>query len=89
MRIREGFVLRQVMGKTVAVAVGPAGKSFRGMIKLNGTAKDIWEGIEKGLDECGICEMLCRKYEVSRDKADSDVRQMIDTLRRNGVIEDE
>lgn len=89
MRIREGFVLRRVMGKTVAVAVGPAGKSFRGMIKLNDTSRDIWEGVEKGLDENGICELLCQKYEVSRERAEADVRQMIDTLRKHGVIEDE
>ena len=48
MKIKEGFVLRTVMGNNVVVAVGEASKSFRGMIKLNGTATAIWKLIEEG-----------------------------------------
>ena len=89
MKIKEGFVLRTVMGKTVAVAVGPLSKSFRGMIKLNDTARDIWRGIEEGLDEKGIASKLCETYAVTEEKALDDVRKMISLLRDNGVIEDE
>ena len=89
MKIKEGFVLRTVMGKTVAVAVGPLSKSFRGMIKLNDTARDIWRGIEDGLDETGVADKLCQTYAVTEEKALDDVRKMISLLRDNGVIEDE
>ena len=89
MRIKEGFVLRTVMGKTVAVAVGPASKSFRGMISLNSTALQIWNGIERGLSEQEICDELCEKYEVSREKAADDVKKILDTLMAHGVIEND
>lgn len=42
MRIKQGFVMRDVAGQAVAIATGEASKSFHGMVKLNGTGADIW-----------------------------------------------
>ena len=87
MKIKEGFVLRQVMGNYVAVAVGEASKSFRGMIKLNATAADIWQYIEKGLSESEICDALYEKYDVDREKLTEDVKRTIKLLESRGLIE--
>lgn len=35
MKIKEGFVLREIAGKAVVIAVGEASKTFHGMINLN------------------------------------------------------
>ena len=64
MKIKEGFVLREVMGNYVVVAIGEASRNFRGMIKLNATAADIWNCISRGMDEAGIYDALFDKYEV-------------------------
>ena len=87
MKIKDGFVLRQVMGKYVAVAVGEASKSFRGMIKLNTTAADIWQWIAEGLDEGEICAALCERYEVDEITAAADVRRTIEMLEKHGILE--
>ena len=50
MRIKDGFVLRDVASSTMVIAVGEKSKTFKGMIKMNKTAKDIWLYIEQGLD---------------------------------------
>mgnify|MGYP000829823905 CR=1 FL=1 len=42
MKIKKGFVLRDVAGRSVVVATGAAAKKFRGMIMLNDTGKEIW-----------------------------------------------
>lgn len=54
MKIKDGFILREVMGKTVAVAIGERSKTFHGMIKMNKAATHIWRGIEAGLSEAEI-----------------------------------
>ena len=46
MKIKKGFVLRDVAGRSVVVATGTAAKKFRGMIILNDTGKDIWQGLQ-------------------------------------------
>ena len=87
MKIKEGFVLREVMGNFVAVAVGEASKSFRGMIKLNSTAAHIWRGVESGLSESEICISLCENYEVDENTAAKDVRRTLEMLEKQGFLE--
>lgn len=88
MRIKEGFVIREVMGNYVAVAVGEASKSFRGMIKLNGTAAYIWRMIEKGMSEDEICLAMLEEYDVDRDQLVLDVHRTIEDLREKGFVEE-
>lgn len=75
------------MGNYVAVAVGEASKSFRGMIKLNSTAADIWQYIEKGLSESEICDALYEKYDVDRERLAADVRRTLELLQSQGLVE--
>ena len=39
------------------------------MINLNATGKEIWQGIESGLDVGQIVEKMVETYEVEPDKA--------------------
>ena len=87
MKIKQGFVLRKVMGNAVVIAVGEASRSFRGMVQLNSTAADIWELIEKGCSELEICDAICEKFEVSREVAEQDVKKTLDMLSAQGIIE--
>lgn len=87
MKIKEGFVLRQVMGNYVVVAVGEASKGFRGMIKLNATAADIWSCILQGLDENGIYDFLFDKYEVDGEVLRADIKATLQNLEVNGLLE--
>ena len=88
MKIKNGFVLRPLMGSHVVVAVGEASKSFRGMLKLNSTAADVWQGIEKGLGESEICDLLLEKYDVDRESLEKDVAPAIQSLKEQGFVEE-
>lgn len=72
MKIKNGFVLREVAGKAVVIAVGEASKSFHGMINLNGTGRDIWQGISDGKSVEEIATKLTKDYEVDFEKAKQD-----------------
>ena len=87
MKIKEGFVLRKVMGNYVVLAVGEASKSFRGMIKLNDTAADIWDCVMQGMDEDGIYGVLFNKYEVDGEKLRGDIKDTLESLEVNGFLE--
>ena len=43
MRIKKGFVVREIAGQSIVVALGGANKVFNGMIKLNETGRIIWD----------------------------------------------
>lgn len=87
MKIKEGFVIREVMGNYVAVAVGEASKSFRGMIKLNRTAADIWRMIDKGMSEDEICRAMLELYDADSSQLCSDVHLIIEDLCEKGFVE--
>lgn len=87
MRIKEGFVLREVAGQAVAIAVGEASEKFHGMINLNDTGKCIWQGIQEGMSEKEIVKKITDQYEVDLERAENDVKQMIQKMYEVGVIE--
>lgn len=87
MKIKQGFVMRDVAGQAVAIATGEASKSFHGMVKLNDTGAFIWNGIEKGLGETEIAEQLAASYDVEVGQALKDVESFIARMRDAGLVE--
>ena len=88
MKIKEGFVLREVANQAIVIAVGKASETFKGMIKMNQTSKDIWNYIQKGLDVEDIVLEMKKKYDVDETVIRKDVLYIISVLRENNVLED-
>lgn len=86
MRIKDGFVLREVAGQTMVIATGEASEAFHGMIKLNDTAKCIWKGLTDGHTPCEIAQSIAAEYAVSVDVALKDVNAMIDRMVQAGFL---
>lgn len=88
MKIRQGFILRDVAGKTFVVATGELSKSFKGMITLNETGKFIWNLLEKGEDRDSIVSAIMSEYSVD-DKAmiEEDVDTFIGKLAKDNILE--
>ena len=89
MRIKKGFVLREVAGQIMVIATGEASKDFYGMIKLNETGKEIWLGLQEGLTEAEIAECLQKKYDVSLEKATQDTRAFLGQMEEMGFLVNE
>lgn len=87
MKIKEGFVLREIAGKAVVIAVGEASKTFHGMINLNSAGKDIWQGVADGLNEDEIAKRLTEIYEVDLEMAKEDTHRLVQKMYEAGVIE--
>lgn len=88
MKIRKGFVLREVAGNTIVISVGTARDIFQGMIQLNETGKEIWKGIEEGLTVERIAQRLEEVYEVDLEEARQDTEEVIGQLEKAGILED-
>ena len=88
MKIKEGFVLRTVMGETVVIPVGETSEKFHGMIKLNQTGADIWKGVVDGLSEDEIAKSLMEKYEdVDYETALRGTQKIVGMMKDEGIIE--
>ena len=89
MRIKNGFVLREVAGQVMVIATGEASKDFHGMIKLNATGKLIWTGVQEGLSVEEIAKKLQELYEVSLEKAIEDTEAFIEQMKEMEFIVNE
>ena len=88
MRVKDGFVVREIMGQCVVVSTGEAAETFSGMIKLNDTGKDIWEGVAAGKSEAEIVDSIVSEYDVDREHAERSVNKFIADMKDKGFIVD-
>lgn len=86
MKIKDGFILREVAGSYIVVAVGEAVKDFKGVINLNETGALLWKELAKGATEQDLKNALLNEYEVTEEIAEIDVKAFIDSLNKANLI---
>lgn len=87
MKLKEGIIVTKVGTDNIVVAAGEAGKSFKGMLKLNGTAAFIVEQLKADLSVDAVVAAVLEKYDVSEDGAQASVKQVVDQLTQIGLVE--
>lgn len=86
MKIKDGFVLRKVADQYVVIATGEASKDFYGMVKLNESGADIWQGLIDGCDEAGVVRRLMDKYDLEEEKAKESVKKFMEQMESAGFL---
>ena len=89
MKIKKGFVLREVCGERVIVGEGLSAINFGKLLALNETAAWLWKQAQDMGDFTieALAEKLCEEYEVEADEAKADVEQMVAEWQNVGVLE--
>ena len=89
MKIKKGFVLRQVCGENVIVGEGLGAINFGKMLALNETAAWLWQQAVAMSDFTvdALAQKLCDEYEVSVDEAQADVASIVTEWQNVGVLE--
>ncbi len=86
MKIKDGFILREVADSFIVVAVGDAVKNFKGVINLNETGALLWKTLQNGAEEKDLIDTLLNNYEVEKELAEKDVKAFIAKLTEAGLI---
>ena len=89
MRLRKGFVLREVCGERVIMGEGLGAINFGKLLALNETAAWLWQQAQAMGDFTveSLAEKLCEEYEVEADEAKADVAEIIAEWQNVSVIE--
>lgn len=88
MKLKKGYVLRQVAGMWLVLPLGEATVDFSGMLKLNETAAFLWKTLEKGGGRQHLVEQLLMEYDVTQQKAEMDVDAFLRKLIQAGCIQE-
>ena len=87
MKIKSGFIVRELAGEYVVVALGEASKIFNGIIKLNETGKFIWDGLTLGKEKDEIIQGMLKEYDVEREQVEADYDRFVNTLKGASILE--
>lgn len=82
LKIKQGFLLRKMMNAHVVVAVGEAGNTFNGMIRLNDAGAWLWQEMQTGIEPNALIDKMLDRYEgLTRAEAQADLDEFVQSVR--------
>ena len=85
MKLKDGFLLRQVAGENVVLPTGAA-MDFNAMITLNDTGSTLWKQLEKEADRESLIAALLAEYEVDEATAAAAVDSFVARLKELDLL---
>ena len=88
MKIKEGFVLREMCGEHIVAGEGIEHINFNKLISLNSTAAFLWnEVIGKEFTAETMAELLISRYGIDKELALKDSENLITAWIEAGIAE--
>lgn len=85
MKLKDGFILRDVAGQTVVLPSG-ADMDLNMMITLNETGKFLWTLLENEKTEAELVSALLAEYDVDEKTAAAAVAGFVAELNKNEFL---
>lgn len=88
MKIKDGYVVRDIANQKIAVPVGSRVNDLHGMIALNETGCFLWKLLETDQTVSSLTTALVENYNTYYDEANSAVIDFLDELKRENLLEE-
>ena len=85
LKLKDGFILRQIAGETMVIPSG-AELDLNMMITLNETGRFLWERLQNGTTEDALVAALLEEYDVDEATARAQVVKFVEKLNGNGFL---
>ncbi|HIZ43446.1 MAG TPA: PqqD family protein [Firmicutes bacterium] len=91
MRLKDNLVLRKVAGQFVIVPVGKRVQEIPNTVYISSSAAFLWDYMkENEFTEEILTDKIMEHYTgVTRETVQEDIRQFLDVLRKNRILEKE
>jgi len=86
MKLKDGFLLREVAGETVVIPTGDT-MDLNMMITLNETGKFLWQRLETGAEEGELVAALLSEYDVDEATAKAHVAAFVGKLKEHDFFD--
>ena len=88
MKIKEGFVLRQMCGENIVAGEGLQHINFNKLLSLNESAAYLWKELEgKEFTQEDMAELLIARYGIDKKLAMTDSEKLMTVWAEVGVAE--
>ena len=86
MKLKSDFLSQDIDDVRFLVPVGT--ESLHGIVRLNKTAAFIVDCLKEETTEKKIVDSMCEKYDAPRDVMTEDTKNVLETLRKIGALEE-
>lgn len=86
MKIKEGFVLKNIADVTVVVPAGEVSLDFNGMVTLNETGAFLWELLKEERTEDELLAAMLKEYDVDEPTARKGIDKFVAKLSKEGLL---
>lgn len=87
MKIKEGFMLREIAGSWIVIPLESRVVEFNGIMSLSESGALIWRALEGSAEKNDLVELITSEYKVDLDTAAADVDEFISAVGAKGLIE--
>jgi len=87
MKLKEGVIINEIDGQTLAVDAGSGRERFNGLVRMNKTGGFIMSLLQNDTDMDAIVRALTEKYDVTAEVARVNAAKVIDALAGAGLLE--
>jgi hypothetical protein len=87
MRIRDGFIVRELAGEVIVVPIGERVIDFNGLITLNDTAHLLWKRLKEGASLDELADAVIKEFDTDHETAYRDTETFVTQLKEKGLLE--
>lgn len=89
MKLRKGFVLRDICGERVLSAESDKTINFTSLVRLNETSAYLWESLQDvDFTVSDMVDLLCKRYDVTPEVAQKDCEALASKFAEIGLVEE-
>ncbi len=88
MKIKSGFLVRDIADSYIVVPVGERVIDFKGIMTLNESGYFLWKQLLANISYDGLLSALLDEYEVDETTARNDIDEFLESARESGVLEE-
>lgn len=88
MKIKSGYLLREIAGSPVIIPIGERVIEFKGMLMPNDTGSFIWKALASDISYDQLLGAILDEYDIDEKTAKADLDDFLAEAREIGAIEE-
>ena len=88
MKIKQGFVLKNIAGSRVAVPMGENLVNLQLMLTLNETGAFLWDTLQNDCTMDELVSAMTKEYDIDAETARQDAEDFVQLLKEHQILDE-
>ncbi len=88
MKIKDGYILKDVAGAKIVIATGAQKMNFNGVMTFNSVGAEVFNMLDGTNSIDDIARKISKDYNVPFEKVKADVEKLINKMREHNLLDE-